>query len=69
VAAIGSIGMVGSFVGPWAWGVAKDRTGTYTAGLVVICLAYLFATAMILILRRLSAGRPSGEPLAEVSAP
>src|SRR5262249_30788070 len=29
VAAIGSIGMVGSFVGPYAWGFAKDFTGSY----------------------------------------
>jgi ACS family tartrate transporter-like MFS transporter len=67
VAAIGSIGMVGSFVGPWAWGVSKDATGSYAAGLYAIFAAYLFATAMIVLFRRLRPAAP-GEPLAEVSA-
>jgi ACS family tartrate transporter-like MFS transporter len=52
IAAIGSIGMVGSFIGPYAWGLSKDFTGTYRAGLLALAAAYLCATAIIVILRR-----------------
>src|SRR6185436_18921678 len=43
VAAIGSIGMIGSFIGPYAWGVARDLTGSYQAGLLSLTAAYLIA--------------------------
>ena len=32
VAAIGSIGMVGAFVGPYVFGLARDHTGSYAVG-------------------------------------
>jgi ACS family tartrate transporter-like MFS transporter len=40
LAAVGSIGMVGAFVGPAAWGVARDFTGGYRAG--PCCCAAIF---------------------------
>jgi MFS transporter, ACS family, tartrate transporter len=51
VAAIGSIGMVGSFIGPYAWGVARDLTGNYQAGLLWLVLPHLAAAAIVLVVR------------------
>jgi MFS transporter, ACS family, tartrate transporter len=52
IAAIGSIGMLGSFIGPYAWGLARDYTGNYRAGLLSIAAAYLCAAVILVILRR-----------------
>jgi MFS transporter, ACS family, tartrate transporter len=52
VAAIGSIGMVGSFIGPYAWGLAKDFTGSYQAGLLWLVVTHLAAATTVLIVRR-----------------
>ena len=51
VAAINAIGQVGSFISPYAWGLAKDYTGSFHAGLMVLPLPFLVATAIILMLR------------------
>jgi ACS family tartrate transporter-like MFS transporter len=51
VAAIGSIGMVGSFVGPYAWGFARDFTGSYQAGLLWLVFPHLAAATIVLVLR------------------
>ncbi len=52
IAAIGSIGMIGSFIGPYAWGVAKDYTGSFQAGLLALTVPYLVAMAIVLVLRQ-----------------
>jgi ACS family tartrate transporter-like MFS transporter len=52
VAAIGSIGMVGSFVAPYAWGMAKDFTGSYQAGLLWLVASNLVAATIVLVARR-----------------
>jgi ACS family tartrate transporter-like MFS transporter len=52
LAAVGSIGMVGAFVGPAAWGLARDLTGGYRAGLIALFVAYVAAAAIALLLRR-----------------
>jgi ACS family tartrate transporter-like MFS transporter len=59
VAAINAIGMIGSFLGPWAWGVARDATGGFQAGLASLPLVYLLAAGVILALR---AARPAPAP-------
>jgi MFS transporter, ACS family, tartrate transporter len=51
VAAIGSIGMLGSFIGPYAWGAARDFTGSYQAGLLWLVVSHLAAAAMVLVVR------------------
>jgi ACS family tartrate transporter-like MFS transporter len=51
VAAIGSIGMVGSFIGPYAWGIARDFTGSYQAGLLWLVFPHLAAAAIVLLVR------------------
>lgn len=55
VAAIGSIGMIGAFLGPAAWGLAKDHTGSFQAGLLFLPLPCLVTIAMVFLVRR--AGR------------
>jgi MFS transporter, ACS family, tartrate transporter len=52
VAAIGCVGMIGAFVGPYAWGLAKDSTGTFQAGLIGLAVAYSIAVAILLSVRR-----------------
>jgi MFS transporter, ACS family, tartrate transporter len=51
VAAIGSIGMVGSFAGPYAWGFARDLTGSFQTGLLWLVLPQVAAAAIVLAVR------------------
>ena len=65
-AAIGCVGMIGAFIGPYAWGFAKDYTGTYHTGLIAIAVAYSLAAANLLSVRRylrLRAPGPQHQPL------
>jgi ACS family tartrate transporter-like MFS transporter len=57
VAAIGSIGMIGAFLGPYAWGMARDFTGSYQAGLMGLVLPNLAAAAIVLVVRRAAQSR------------
>jgi ACS family tartrate transporter-like MFS transporter len=57
VAAIGSIGMTGAFLGPYAWGIAKDFTGSYRAGLMGLVLPNLAAAAIVLVVRHAAQSR------------
>lgn len=52
VAAINGVGQVGSFVMPFAWGVAHDATGGFRAGLTALVVPYVAAAAIVLLLRR-----------------
>ncbi len=54
IAAIGSIGMIGSFIGPYVWGIAKDHTGDYQLGLLSLTVPYAIAAAIVFVLRRRS---------------
>jgi len=51
-ALINSICNIGGFISPFLWGAAKDATGSYHAGLMVLPLAYLGAAALTFDLRR-----------------
>ena len=48
-AAINSIGQLGSFVAPFAWGWAKDATGSYNAGLWVLPIPYAVGAVIVLL--------------------
>ncbi len=52
VAAINAVGQFGSFLSPFAWGLAKDRTGSFTLGLAVLPLLYLFSIAIVASMQR-----------------
>ena len=68
LAAIGSIGMVGSFLGPWVWGLARDHTGGYQAGLVSLAGVYVLSAALLLLARRLARPAAPAEALAGAAA-
>jgi ACS family tartrate transporter-like MFS transporter len=61
VAAINGIGMIGSFLSPFGWGVLRDHTGSYAAGLLVLPLMFLTAAAIVIWLRA-RASRPVSSP-------
>ena len=67
VAMIGSIGMLGSFIGPWAFGLARDHTGGYRVGLMSLSLPFLAAAALVLVARRAAPGTVAGEPAPEAA--
>jgi ACS family tartrate transporter-like MFS transporter len=52
VAAINSFGITGGFVGPLLWGMARDATGNFRAGLMALSAAFLGAVVLVLLMRR-----------------
>jgi len=52
VAAINSVGIAGGFVGPVLWGLARDATGGFRAGLMTLSAAFLATVLLILLMRR-----------------
>jgi len=52
LAAVVSIGMIGAFIAPSAWGVARDMTGSYQVGLVALAAPYTLAALIVMILRK-----------------
>ncbi len=54
VAAIGSIGMMGAFIGPYAWGLAKDYSGSYRGGLLALAISYIAAASILMFIRRIA---------------
>ena len=50
-AMINMVSMTGGFLGPWAMGVAKDRTGDYRLGLVALVVPSVAGAALVLSLR------------------
>jgi ACS family tartrate transporter-like MFS transporter len=51
VAAINGLGQVGSFLMPYAWGVVRDATGDFHAGLTALIVPYVLAAGIVLSLR------------------
>src|SRR6185295_12384690 len=51
-AAINSMSQIAAFLMPYAWGVAKDATGTYQYGLIGLSLAMLLSLILTLVLRK-----------------
>jgi ACS family tartrate transporter-like MFS transporter len=51
-AAINTMSQIGAFVTPYAWGVAKDATGGFQAGLFGLLVMTLMLGALTLLLRR-----------------
>jgi ACS family tartrate transporter-like MFS transporter len=70
LAAVGSIGMVGAFAGPYAWGIARDHTGSYQAGLVTLFFTYVVAALIVAVLRkqRLQAAARAFAPHSKLSS-
>jgi MFS transporter, ACS family, tartrate transporter len=51
IAAMNTIGILGGFVGPFAMGLAKDLTGVYQPGLLMLVIPSLVAAATIVMMR------------------
>ena len=51
VAAINAIGMIGSFLAPYGWGLLKDGTGGYAVGVAILPFAFFLAATIVLWLR------------------
>ena len=51
-AAINTMSQIGPFVAPFAWGVAKDATGSFQPGLIVLACVAFAMTSLLLVLRR-----------------
>ena len=61
IATINAIGNLGGFVGPWAIGWIKDRTGSFTGGLVFVAgLLVLSAVVTLLVARAGRRVAPAG---------
>lgn len=67
IALINSMGAVGGFVGPYLLGAVKERTGDFTAGLLILVAVLVVAAGIALGMRRLGqvAG---GSPLSDTEA-
>ncbi|WP_025602092.1 MFS transporter [Burkholderia sp. WSM2230] len=52
IAWIGAVGNLGGFAGPYLLGVAKERTGSYTAALMLMAMVALLAAGLALSVRR-----------------
>ncbi len=48
IAVVGAMSMVGGFIGPYAFGIARDVTGAYQTGLLWLALPYALAAAIVL---------------------
>jgi ACS family tartrate transporter-like MFS transporter len=60
IALINSMGAVGGFVGPYLIGDIKQRTGSFTPGLLVLAAFLLAAVVIVLVLRGVGARQTSG---------
>ena len=60
IALINSVGNLGGYLGPTLLGKARDATGSYATGMLVLCGLALAAAAMTMLLRR---GAPSHDRL------
>ena len=52
VAAINSVGQLGSFISPYLWGIAKDATGGFRLGISLLPIGYTLAALIVLWVRR-----------------
>jgi ACS family tartrate transporter-like MFS transporter len=61
LALINSLGTMGGFFGPVLMGWLKQRTGSYTPGLLTMALLILLSGALALVVRRLLRSEPVAE--------
>jgi MFS transporter, ACS family, tartrate transporter len=65
-AAINTLSQIGAFVGPYGWGLAKDATGSFHAGLTAFSLIALLMAGLLLLLRRQVRGTAMRSAMAAV---
>ena len=54
LAAVNTIGLMGAFLGPIAWGLAKDHSGSYQPGLLAVSFSFTGAVALLLLVRHMA---------------
>jgi len=59
VAASNSLGQVGSFLFPWLWGLSKDATGSFHAGMSALPLAFVTGAVIVMSLRQARRRQPA----------
>jgi MFS transporter, ACS family, tartrate transporter len=59
IATMNTIGMLGGFIGPYGMGLAKDFTGSYQPGLLMLVLPSLVAASTVFMMRFQSRGPKS----------
>jgi ACS family tartrate transporter-like MFS transporter len=64
-AAINTISQIGAFVTPFAWGAARDATGSFDAGLTALFFMTLTMAGLLLLLR----GQVRGSAMRRVAIP
>lgn len=57
VAAINTISQIGGFSAPFAWGIAKDATGSFQAGLITLSIIAVVLAGLLMRMRRTLRGR------------
>ncbi len=62
IALINSMGAVGGFVGPYLLGEVKQRTGTFTGGLLTLAGFLVAAAAIVMWLKRAGSGATRASP-------
>jgi D-galactonate transporter len=67
IAAINSIGNLGGFAGPYAVGWAKDATGHYNGGLLLLAAFAAGSAVLVLVLGREARVRPQSAPATVVT--
>jgi MFS transporter, ACS family, tartrate transporter len=50
-AAINTMSQIGAFAAPFAWGMAKDSTGSFEAGLIALSIVALLLAGLLLVMR------------------
>jgi ACS family tartrate transporter-like MFS transporter len=65
-AAINTLSQIGAFVTPYAWGAAKDATGSFHTGLYALVVMTLVLAGLVLTLRRQVRGRRPAVAIASV---
>ena len=56
--------MLGAFIDPYAWGLAKDYSGNYRGGLLALAISYTIAASILMFIRgiarlRVAAAKPT----------
>jgi ACS family tartrate transporter-like MFS transporter len=58
---INSIGNLGGFVGPYAVGLIRDMTGSFSGGIMFLVLSLLSAAVLLMAIRKEGRGSPAVE--------
>ena len=64
VAAINSVGQLGSFFSPYLWGIAKDATGSFHLGISLLPIGFTLAALIVLWLGRQTTVRTAASEMA-----